>query len=130
MRHIAIIGAGAAGSSAAFFLHKQLLTLASRSNVKITVYEKEASVGGRAAIIYPYNDLNYNPVEIGASIYVPTNLHLVRAIQQFNLRQKTDGIDGNSVTYLYDGKAILVDMDDVASRYVFLTKGEFIGNAF
>lgn len=129
VRHIAIIGAGAAGSSAAFFLHKQLLTLASRSNVKITVYEKEASVGGRAAIIYPYNDMNYNPVEIGASIYVPANLHLVRAIRQFNLRQKNDAIDENSVTYLYDGKSVLVDMNNAAARYVFLKKGEYIGTA-
>jgi prenylcysteine oxidase/farnesylcysteine lyase len=81
VRRIAIIGAGAAGSSAAFFLHKQLLTLAHRDKIEITIYEKEPRVGGRAAIIHPYNDSKYDPVEIGASIYASVNLHLIRAIE-------------------------------------------------
>ena len=119
VRKIAIIGAGAAGSSAAFFLHKQLLTLARRDQIEITVYEKESSVGGRAAIIRPYNDLKYDPVEIGASIYVSANLHLIRAIEQFNLSPKLLQTDDDHVTYLYNGKTMLVDMDHLANRCPF-----------
>ncbi len=118
-RNIAIIGAGAAGSSAAFFLHKQLLFLAQRDKVEITVYEKEFRVGGRTTVIHPYNNSEYDPVEIGASIYVSANLHLVHAIEQFNLSPKYQEVDDNHVTYLYDGEKILVDMDNVATRCVF-----------
>ncbi|CAF2887906.1 unnamed protein product [Rotaria sp. Silwood2] len=117
VRHIAIVGAGAAGSSAAFFLDKQLLTLGHRDKVEITIYEKEARVGGRTATIHPYNDPKYDPVEIGASIYASVNLHLKRAIEQFNLRPKFRKIDENHDTYLYNGKTILVDMDDLTTRY-------------
>ncbi|CAF1264080.1 unnamed protein product [Adineta steineri] len=121
IRHIAIIGAGAAGSSAAFFLHKQLLTLGDRDKVEITVYEKESKVGGRAALIHPYNDSKYDPAEIGASIYASVNLHLVRAIEQFGLNPAYRIIDDNHVSYLYNGKTILVDMDNVSSRYNLLS---------
>ncbi len=119
VQRIAIIGSGAAGSSAAFFLHKQLLTLAHRDKVEITIYEKESKVGGRATIIHPYHDSKYDPVEIGASIYISANLHLVRAIKQFNLIREYREIDDNHVSYLYDGKTILVDMDNVITRCVF-----------
>ncbi|CAF4101235.1 unnamed protein product [Rotaria magnacalcarata] len=117
LQRIAIIGAGAAGSSAAFFLNKQLSILACRDKVEITIYEKETRVGGRAAIIHPYNDPKYNPVEIGASIYASVNLHLKRAIEQFNLSPKFLDIDNTHNTYLYNGKTVLVDMDDPTTRY-------------
>lgn len=118
-RNIAIIGAGAAGSSAAFFLHKQLHTLAHRDQVEITVYEKESRVGGRTTVIYPYNDSKYDPVEIGASIFIPENFHLTHAVEQFKLSLKYRDVDDNHVTYLYDGEKILADMDDLATRCVF-----------
>ncbi|CAF1578543.1 unnamed protein product [Rotaria magnacalcarata] len=117
LQRIAIIGAGAAGSSAAFFLNKQLSILACRDKVEITIYEKETRVGGRAAIIHPYNDPKYNPVEIGASIYASVNLHMKRAIEQFNLSPKFLDIDNTHNTYLYNGKTVLVDMDDPTTRY-------------
>lgn len=115
-RHIAIIGSGAAGSSAAFFLHNQLHSLARRDNVEITIYEKELRIGGRAAIVHPYNDTKYDPIELGASIYVSANLHLVNAIKQFNLSEKYVEFDDNHGTYLYNGKAIIADMNNLIAR--------------
>lgn len=77
---IAIIGSGPSGASAAYFLSKanQLL---STSNIEITVFEKEERIGGRTAIVYPYEDDSYDPVELGASIFADVNRNLKRAVK-------------------------------------------------
>ncbi len=75
---IAIIGAGAGGSSAAFYLSEHLQV------AEVTIFEASGYVGGRAHTINALNDSRY-PVEIGASIFVEANRNLVSAAELFDL---------------------------------------------
>jgi prenylcysteine oxidase/farnesylcysteine lyase len=72
---IAIIGAGAGGSSAAWKL-SQLAP-----HAQITVYEANDYVGGRSTTV----EIEGTPVELGASIFVEVNKHLVSFVRLFNL---------------------------------------------
>ncbi|KAH8992059.1 FAD/NAD-P-binding domain-containing protein [Lactarius akahatsu] len=80
---IAIIGAGAGGSSAAFWIAKAKER--SGLDVEIDIYERNDYIGGRSTTVYPYNDKAYEPVELGASIFVAVNKNLQRATREFNL---------------------------------------------
>lgn len=85
---IAVLGAGAAGSSTVYFLNflseKGLLPhLAS-----LDLYEKEDYIGGRSTtIVLPFGPVDEPaPVaELGASIFVEKNRHLAHAVKTFNL---------------------------------------------
>ncbi|KAF2768984.1 Prenylcysteine oxidase [Teratosphaeria nubilosa] len=85
--NVAIIGAGAAGSSSAYHLSK----FAAEANipVNITVFERDGHIGGRTTTVNAYNDAS-QPVELGASIFVEVNKILVDAVKQFNL--SSDGV--------------------------------------
>ena len=63
---IAVIGAGPAGSSAAFWASKAK----SRAGiaVEIDVYEREGYVGGRSTTVFPYDDRTLDPVEVCTTI--------------------------------------------------------------
>jgi len=76
------LGAGAAGSSAAYYLHK--FANSSGVGINITVFERSDYVGGRSTTINAYND-SVNPVELGASIFVAVNKILTAATEEFNL---------------------------------------------
>ncbi|KAI0307538.1 FAD/NAD-P-binding domain-containing protein [Multifurca ochricompacta] len=80
---IAIIGAGAGGSSAAFWIAqaKERHGL----DVSIDIYERNDYIGGRSTTVHPYNNTAYEPVELGASIFVDINKNLRRATNEFNL---------------------------------------------
>lgn len=103
---IAIIGAGAGGSSAAFWIGKAKERYG--LDVEVDLYEREGYVGGRECLfsgcddratvaelrvyvslgsttVYPYNDTSYKPVELGASIFVEINKNMWRASNEFNL---------------------------------------------
>jgi prenylcysteine oxidase/farnesylcysteine lyase len=91
---VAIIGGGAAGSSSAFFL-----TFLAEHNpslaVDIDLFEASDYIGGRSTFIHPFgaegdNDLSNDDVrspalELGASIFVPANKNLWKAVKEFNL---------------------------------------------
>ncbi|KAJ5551133.1 Prenylcysteine oxidase [Penicillium sp. DV-2018c] len=81
-KRVAIIGAGAGGSFAAYQLRK----LADEANipVDITVYERESYVGGRSTTVNVYDDPAY-PIELGASIFVQVNYNLVNATRDLGL---------------------------------------------
>ncbi|KAH9075769.1 FAD/NAD-P-binding domain-containing protein [Lactarius deliciosus] len=79
---IAIIGAGAGGSSAAFWISKAKER--SGLDIEIDIYERNDYIGGRSTTVYPYNDTAYEPVELGASIFVDVNQNLQRATREFN----------------------------------------------
>lgn len=98
---VAIIGAGAGGSSAAFFLHNA----AHRAGVQlhIDVYEKSAYIGGRSTVVFPYDDHTLDPIELGASIFVVANKNLERAVQEFNL-SKFAFDDDEDATGFWDGQ--------------------------
>ncbi|KAG8960131.1 hypothetical protein FRC03_007029 [Tulasnella sp. 419] len=80
---VAVIGAGAGGSSAAFFLGKAKERFG--RNIKIDVFERNSYIGGRSTIVHPYNDPSIEPRELGASIFVQGNKNLVRAASEFGL---------------------------------------------
>lgn len=121
---VAIIGAGAAGSSSAFWIAKAK----ARANVavEVDVYEKEGHVGGRkyfhwsiatlysyiarsigSTVVYPYDDVTLDPVELGGSIFVESNKNLWRASDEFNLeRLNFDDGDGQGVGF-WDGESFV-----------------------
>lgn len=86
---VAIVGGGAGGSSAAFFV-SHLASAAGDKEVTIRIFERRDYLGGRSTIIYPFDeplkgDGGYEPVEAGASIFVGANRNLVKAAKEFNL---------------------------------------------
>ncbi|KAI1940086.1 hypothetical protein LOZ66_002521 [Ophidiomyces ophidiicola] len=84
-KKIAIVGAGAGGASAAYHLRKYCDFFS--VPIDITVFEKEAYVGGRSTTVNIFNDPT-QPVELGASIFVNANKILVKAAKKFGLRLK------------------------------------------
>ena len=118
--HIAIIGAGAGGSSAAFWIAKAKERFG--LDVVVDIFERSDYVGGRkrfnlcsslhlfanffegSTTAHPYNNTAYSPVELGASIFVNVNKNLWRAANEFNL--SVDSIrSGNLV--IWDGEEIV-----------------------
>ncbi|KAG2753348.1 FAD/NAD(P)-binding domain-containing protein [Suillus brevipes Sb2] len=98
---IAIIGAGAGGSSAAFWISKAKEKFG--IDVEIDVYERSDYIGGRSTVVYPYNDTTFAPLELGASIFVDANKNLMRASKEFNLTL-TAFEDDDSNTGIWDGQ--------------------------
>ncbi|KAG8693460.1 hypothetical protein FRC11_002883, partial [Ceratobasidium sp. 423] len=80
---VAIVGAGAGGSSASYWLSLAKQRAAAGTNLDITVYEQNNRVGGRSTTVYPYNDTTYAPIELGASIFTKGNRNLARAASEF-----------------------------------------------
>ena len=104
---VAVIGAGAAGTSAAFWLSRAKSRL--HENITVTVYEKNNYIGGRSTTVFPYDDENLAPVELGASVYVDVNRNLVRAVKEFNLSIVDYG-DENDETGIWDGQQFVLTM--------------------
>lgn len=79
---IAIIGAGAAGTSTSYHLRK----FADQAGIplNITLYDRNDYIGGRSTTVDVYGD-KAQPAELGASIFVEENHILVNATKQFNL---------------------------------------------
>ncbi|TDL28887.1 FAD/NAD(P)-binding domain-containing protein [Rickenella mellea] len=107
-RKIAIIGAGAAGSSAAFWISKA--KTASGVVVDVDVYEREGYIGGRSTVVYPYNDTTLPPLELGASIFVQANKNLWRAASEFNLVKNNLTEDDESEVGFWDGEKFVFTM--------------------
>lgn len=53
-------------------------------------------------MVYPHNSDSYEPVELGASIFVEANKHLFRAVQEFNLSLTSFGEDDGELG-IWDG---------------------------
>ncbi|OJD37979.1 prenylcysteine lyase [Diplodia corticola] len=96
-KRVAIIGAGAGGSSAAYHLSGYASAAGIATN--ITVFERAPYIGGRSTTVHAY-DVPSMPVELGASIFVQVNQILVDAAARFNL--SSDGL----------GDAIAVEGED------------------
>ncbi|KAJ2649397.1 hypothetical protein IWW40_003244 [Coemansia sp. RSA 1250] len=83
-RRVAIVGAGAAGSSAAYFIQEELLAYGEQP-ADIHVFERSSLVGGRARVgTVEYNN-NTLYFEQGASMFISKNLHLMEMASKFNL---------------------------------------------
>ncbi|KIY43380.1 FAD/NAD(P)-binding domain-containing protein [Fistulina hepatica ATCC 64428] len=101
---IAVIGAGAAGSSAAFWISKAQQRFG--LDVEVDLYERASYVGGRSTVVYPDDDETLPPMELGGSIFVPNNKNMMRAVAEFNLTLKSFSDDDASMA-VWDGKEIL-----------------------
>ncbi|KAF8349812.1 Prenylcysteine lyase-domain-containing protein [Amanita rubescens] len=102
---IAIIGAGAGGASAAFWLSKAKERFG--LDIGVDIYEQSSYVGGRSTVVYPYENESLIPVELGASIFVKANKNLWRATEEFNLTRR-DFKELNYEIGIWDGEAIVV----------------------
>ncbi|CDO76404.1 hypothetical protein BN946_scf184937.g18 [Trametes cinnabarina] len=103
---IAIIGAGAAGSSAAFWIArgKERCGL----DVEIDLYDKNPYIGGRSIVVFPYGDESLEPAELGASIFIQNNRNLWRAVDEFGLSRTgfDEGVD--DTMGIWDGKEFVL----------------------
>ena len=105
-------GAGSAGASTAYHLHK----FAAPCKLNITVYEREDHVGGRSTTVNVFGNLS-EPVEVGASIFVKVNRNLVSAVKRFDL--STISYSGENL----DGRTRAVGVWD-GQKLVFLQNEE------
>ncbi|KAL8768663.1 MAG: hypothetical protein Q9194_005648, partial [Teloschistes cf. exilis] len=122
VHNVAIIGAGSAGSSAAYYLN-EFQSSCHRAN--ITVYERNNCVGGRSTTVSVYDDPN-EPVELGASIFVKVNRNLVNAAEKFGLPIQSIGssrkIDIPEVLGVWDGDSFVFKQSDATNSYWNLAK--------
>ena len=79
---VAIIGAGAGGSSTAYHLHQ----FAANSSIPldVTIFESSPLIGGRTTTVNALDNPAY-PTELGASIFASVNHILVDAAAEFGL---------------------------------------------
>lgn len=125
IKQVAVIGAGAAGSSAAFHLRR--FAAAASIPMNITVYESNPYVGGRSTTVFPYDSPLQPPLELGASIFVKVNQILYEASQEFNLstgsmKPSLSRADDNTIPELgvYDGSMVV--FSQTGSSYWDLAK--------
>jgi len=83
-KRIAIIGAGAGGSSSSYFLNQFAQSSEHEIPLEITIFDSNTYIGGRSTTVDAFNDKNY-PVELGASIFVKINHILYNATRDFGL---------------------------------------------
>ncbi|KAL1870730.1 hypothetical protein Daus18300_005050 [Diaporthe australafricana] len=109
VRQVAIIGAGAAGSSAAYHLSKY----ASEAGVEvnITIFEKTERIGGRTLTVDAYG-IPSEAVEVGASIFVDVNHILWNASQEFDLDLRDPSSDADRLTVIWDGDKFVFESGD------------------
>ncbi|BEJ12051.1 hypothetical protein CspHIS471_0205110 [Cutaneotrichosporon sp. HIS471] len=111
-RRVAIVGAGASGSAAAFFLSRAAREAESRAGaphgslLDIVVYDRADYIGGRTTVVYPHGNTTLRPVELGASIFVDANLNLVKAAKLFELEIVNPEFDSTGVA-IWDGTEFL-----------------------
>ncbi|ANB15495.1 prenylcysteine lyase, putative [Sugiyamaella lignohabitans] len=99
---IAIIGAGAGGSSAAYHLSNY-----SRHQVDVTIFDKNDYIGGRVKTI----EIEGESYELGGSIFVTVNSLLIEGAEQFNLNISTpeEPEGNNSTVSVWDGQELIYD---------------------
>ncbi|KAI0381324.1 Prenylcysteine oxidase [Hypomontagnella monticulosa] len=107
-KQVAIIGAGAAGSSAAYHLHKYAEQ--EGLEVNITIFEKTDRIGGRTLTVNVHGD-PLSPVELGASIFVEVNHILFNATEEFNLPVTDPGTDEKGLLGVWDGETFVYTQD-------------------
>ncbi|KAF1973608.1 prenylcysteine oxidase-like protein 1 precursor [Bimuria novae-zelandiae CBS 107.79] len=110
-KRVAIIGAGAAGSSAAYHLaqHAQDADIP----LRISVFERDSHIGGRSTTINPWSDPS-QVVELGASIFVEVNQILVNATKSFNLSTNAASTRHANIPELgiWNGKDLVFTMNE------------------
>ncbi|KAJ6264606.1 hypothetical protein Dda_0755 [Drechslerella dactyloides] len=111
-KRVAVIGAGAAGSSAAYYLKDYADSNDLAANV--TIYERNNYIGGRTTTVYAYDD-PAEPVELGASIFVKVNKNLYDAAKLFELPisdYDSGSADGADQIGVWDGRQFVLIIHD------------------
>ena len=104
---MAIIGAGAAGSSAAY--HLSQYAAASDHAVNITIFDLNAHAGGRSTTVNALHDPDF-PAELGASIFVKINRILYDAAEEFGLQTSASALRSGESAYsvgVWDGETFV-----------------------
>lgn len=126
-KRVAIIGAGAAGTSTAYHLRRY--AAAAQIAVNITVFERNDYIGGRSTTVYAFeNEDTRNrhgprvPVELGASIFVSVNHILVNATRALNLSTNSNsdpaaGDTEREVLGVWDGNRFVLIQQMGGSRW-------------
>ncbi|KAL8698531.1 MAG: hypothetical protein Q9201_006515 [Fulgogasparrea decipioides] len=122
IRSVAVIGAGSAGASAAYYLKKFQFPC---QPINITVYERNHYVGGRSTTVSVYDD-PYQPVELGASIFVKVNRNLVNAGEEFGLpvknRRAAPRYEEPEVLGVWNGQEFVFIQSDSTNKYWNIAK--------
>ncbi|KAI1182423.1 hypothetical protein F5B17DRAFT_444251 [Nemania serpens] len=104
--HIAIIGAGIAGASAAYHLHRLSACGTNQTqNLKITVYETSPVVGGKVKTIFPPE--SRHALEAGASYFFEDDWCLSDAAQSLDLERRVVGQSNGAI--IWNGYRFLED---------------------
>ncbi|KAH8823910.1 hypothetical protein DL96DRAFT_1713276 [Flagelloscypha sp. PMI_526] len=90
---VAIVGAGAGGFSASLDQEAKCSAIRFGVNIDIDTFKKSHYNGGRSTgVIHPYDDTSYQPVELGASIFVEANKNLCQVADKFgHIRGPNEG---------------------------------------
>lgn len=112
-------GAGAAGSSTAYYLQQ----FASESGLalNITVFERSSYVGGRSTTVNAYGNA-LEPVELGASIFVEVNTILKNSSEAFGLKPKESETEGGELLGIWDGKQFVYQQKESGWYYWDIAK--------
>ncbi|KAG0278383.1 hypothetical protein BGZ95_004132 [Linnemannia exigua] len=118
-KSVAIIGAGAGGTSTAFYLQQLLEPEGKPLNkhkllypTTITIFDQSDKIGGRCQVFFTTNPANPEKnlpkeelaIEVGASIFVKVNHHLADSAKDFGLKVKE--LD-NELLAIWDGDEFL-----------------------
>lgn len=106
------VGAGAAGSSAAYHLSK--FAAEDGVDVNITLFEKTGHIGGRSLTVDAYGNVS-EPVELGASIFIEANKILWDASQSFGLELRDPSSDVDRLTVIWDGDHFVYESASTSS---------------
>lgn len=115
-KRVAVIGAGAAGSSNAYFLRKYADS--SQTPVDITVFERASYIGGRSTTVDVFDNPAY-PIELGASIFVKVNYNLVNASRELGLVAQSADIsrpkESDDSIGIWDGNQFVLSLQNTYS---------------
>ncbi|RIB08319.1 Prenylcysteine lyase-domain-containing protein [Gigaspora rosea] len=116
---IAIIGAGAGGSSAAYWISEAFAN--SSTSVKTTVYEQLPQVGGRALVYNYTRDNTQIFIELGASLFIDVNYHMTNSAKKFGLEFINYGEElPNAKVGIWDGNQFVFEQS--SSSYWDISK--------
>ena len=119
VKQVAIIGAGAAGSSAAYHLH--MYAEQNDLLVNITVFEKTGRIGGRTLTVNPHGDADCN-IELGASLFVEVNQILMNATRDFHLDSKDHSPESPSLMGIWNGEEFVYEQSSASWEWWGLVK--------
>ena len=112
-------GAGAAGSSTAYYLQK--FANESGLEINVTVFERSSYVGGRSTTINVYND-PLIPVELGASIFVEVNTILKNASESFGLNRSSVKTEDAQILGIWNGQKFVFTQTEGGWAWWDITK--------